>query len=75
MVFTPRTDMKAKKLPHADPARPAVPARRSKRDRAVRPLPEVGQTDALPDAGASEPARENPTTGVASHGSSTSRKI
>lgn len=47
----------------------------SNADRAMRPLPEAGETDPLPDAGAPELAREHPANGIASHGSATSRKI
>lgn len=44
-------------------------------DRAARPLPEAGHTDPRPDAGAERSGPEHPATGIASHGSATSRKI
>lgn len=45
------------------------------KERAMRPLPEIGQTDTQPDPDAPEPAREHPATGTASHGSASPRKI
>jgi len=52
-----------------------APEPSSDADRAMRPLPEAGETDPLPDADAPEPAWEHPANGIAAHGSATSRKI
>jgi hypothetical protein len=58
-----------RKQGRSSPVHPVV----SNTSRDTRPLPDAGQTDAEP-ASADE-RREHPTTGVASHGSSSPRRI
>jgi hypothetical protein len=50
------------------------PAGRGPLAQSTRPLPEIGQTEMTPDPEADR-LREHPTTGTASRGSATSRKI